>query len=432
MRNKYIQFVIMIIAIFLVTGVVLKIKIDKINNNSKINNQSIDSNESEGEEIIANKFLEDGEMRGIWLSTVSNLDWPEISSYKNSKVQQEMLKEKFDFIEEQNMNTIFFQVRPMGDAFYKSNYAAWSKYLTGSLGEDPGYDPLEFAINEAHKRGLELQAWFNPFRIDSNSAGFNMDNYINELPEQSPLKNNSNWIVKYNNYHYLDVGIPEVREYVIDTIIEVVKNYNIDGVVLDDYFYPYPSGGLEFPDDNTYEKYGEGFNSKEEWRRNNVNCFISELYKKIKETNTEVKFGVSPFGIWRNGESLGGSNTSGLSSYDDVYVDSRKWIQEGWIDYIIPQIYWQFVYSAAPYATLVDWWAKQVENTNVQLYIGHAAYKINDSTYGESWLNENEVINQIRYSRGNSNVKGSCFFRLKTLEENRIGFTDELRELYKR
>ena len=166
-------------------------------------------------------------MRGVWLSTVSNLDWPEISSYKNSKVQQEMLKEKFDFIEEQNMNTIFFQVRPMGDAFYKSNYAAWSKYLTGSLGEDPGYDPLEFAINEAHKRGLELQAWFNPFRIDSNSAGFNMDNYINELPEQSPLKNNSNWIVKYNNYHYLDVGIPEVREYVIDTIIEVVKNYNI-------------------------------------------------------------------------------------------------------------------------------------------------------------------------------------------------------------
>ena len=171
MRNKYIQFVIMIIAIFLVTGVVLKIKIDKINNNSKINNQSIDSNESEGEEIIADKFLEDGEMRGVWLSTVSNLDWPEISSYKNSKVQQEMLKEKFDFIEEQNMNTIFFQVRPMGDAFYKSNYAAWSKYLTGSLGEDPGYDPLEFAINEAHKRGLELQAWFNPFRIDSNSAG---------------------------------------------------------------------------------------------------------------------------------------------------------------------------------------------------------------------------------------------------------------------
>ena len=370
-------------------------------------------------------------MRGVWVSTVSNLDWPEVGSY-DSKVQKELLKEKFDFIEEQNMNTIFFQVRPMGDALYESSYAPWSKYLTGTLGENPGYDPLAFAVDEAHKRGLELQAWFNPFRINSNSENFSIDDYIDELPEESPLKNNPDWIVKYNNYHYLDAGIPEVREYIIDTIIEVVENYNIDGVVLDDYIYPYPSGGLEFPDEDTYEKYGEGFTSKDDWRRNNINSFISELYSQIKDTNVEVKFGVSPFGIWRNGESIGGSNTSGLSSYDDVYVDSKKWIQEGWIDYIIPQIYWQFDYNSAPFATLVDWWAKQVENTNVKLYIGHAAYKINDSSYGESWLNSNEIINQIRYARANNNVNGSCFFRLKTLEENRLGFTDKLKELYSR
>ena len=431
MKNKYMKSIAIVIAICIVTGIVLKMKISKIDNDSQAKNQNIDVKGSEGEENIASKFIEDGEMRGVWVSTVSNLDWPEVGNY-DVKVQKELLKEKFDFIEEQNMNTIFFQVRPMGDALYESSYAPWSKYLTGTLGENPGYDPLEFAIDEAHKRGLELQAWFNPFRIDSNSEKFNIDNYIDELPEESPLKNNPDWIVKYNNYHYLDAGIPEVREYVIDTIIEVVKNYNIDGVVLDDYFYPYPSGGVEFPDEDTYEKYGEGFSSKDEWRRNNIDCFISELYSKIKNTNAEVKFGVSPFGIWRNGESVGGSNTSGLSSYDDVYVDSRKWIQEGWIDYIIPQIYWQFDYNSAPFATLVDWWAKQVENTNVELYIGHAAYKINDSTYGESWLNENEVINQIRYSRGNSNVKGSCFFRLKTLEENRLGFTDKLKELYTR
>ena len=431
MKNKYIQIIIIFMAICLVTGIVLKIKISKIRDDSQSKAKNISINESEGAENIANKFLEDGEMRGVWVSTVSNLDWPEVGSY-DAKVQKELLKEKFDFIEEQNMNTIFFQVRPMGDALYESSYAPWSKYLTGTLGENPGYDPLEFAIDEAHKRGLELQAWFNPFRIDSNSEKFNIDNYIDELPEESPLKNNPDWIVKYNNYHYLDAGIPEVREYVIDTIIEVVKNYNIDGVVLDDYFYPYPSGGVEFPDEDTYEKYGEGFSSKDEWRRNNINCFISELYSKIKDTKVEVKFGVSPFGIWRNGEAVGGSNTSGLSSYDDVYVDSRKWIQEGWIDYIIPQIYWQFDYNSAPFATLVDWWAKQVENTNVELYIGHAAYKINDSSYGEAWLNGNEVINQIRYSRANSNVKGNCFFRLKTLEENRLGFTDKLKELYTR
>lgn len=431
MKNKYMKSIAIVIAICIVTGIVLKMKISKINNDSQVKNQNIDVKGSEGEENIASKFIEDGEMRGVWVSTVSNLDWPEVGNY-DVKVQKELLKEKFDFIEEQNMNTIFFQVRPMGDALYESSYAPWSKYLTGTLGENPGYDPLEFAIDEAHKRGLELQAWFNPFRIDSNSEKFNIDNYIDELPEESPLKNNPDWIVKYNNYHYLDAGIPEVREYVIDTIIEVVKNYNIDGVVLDDYFYPYPSGGVEFPDEDTYEKYGEGFSSKDEWRRNNIDCFISELYSKIKNTNAEVKFGVSPFGIWRNGESVGGSNTSGLSSYDDVYVDSRKWIQEGWIDYIIPQIYWQFDYNSAPFATLVDWWAKQVENTNVELYIGHAAYKINDSSYGEAWLNGNEVINQIRYSRANSNVKGNCFFRLKTLEENRLEFTDKLKELYTR
>jgi len=431
MKNKYMKSIAIVIAICIVTGIVLKMKISKIDNDSQAKNQNIDVKGSEGEENISSKFIEDGEMRGVWVSTVSNLDWPEVGNY-DVKVQKELLKEKFDFIEEQNMNTIFFQVRPMGDALYESSYAPWSKYLTGTLGENPGYDPLEFAIDEAHKRGLELQAWFNPFRIDSNSEKFNIDNYIDELPEESPLKNNPDWIVKYNNYHYLDAGIPEVREYVIDTIIEVVKNYNIDGVVLDDYFYPYPSGGVEFPDEDTYEKYGEGFSSKDEWRRNNIDCFISELYSKIKNTNAEVKFGVSPFGIWRNGESVGGSNTSGLSSYDDVYVDSRKWIQEGWIDYIIPQIYWQFDYNSAPFATLVDWWAKQVENTNVELYIGHAAYKINDSSYGEAWLNGNEVINQIRYSRANSNVKGNCFFRLKTLEENRLGFTDKLKELYTR
>ena len=431
MKNKYMKSIAIVIAICIVTGIVLKMKISKIDNDSQAKNQNIDVKGSEGEENISSKFIEDGEMRGVWVSTVSNLDWPEVGNY-DVKVQKELLKEKFDFIEEQNMNTIFFQVRPMGDALYESSYAPWSKYLTGTLGENPGYDPLEFAIDEAHKRGLELQAWFNPFRIDSNSEKFNIDNYIDELPEESPLKNNPDWIVKYNNYHYLDAGIPEVREYVIDTIIDVVKNYNIDGVVLDDYFYPYPSGGVEFPDEDTYEKYGEGFSSKDEWRRNNIDCFISALYSKIKNTNAEVKFGVSPFGIWRNGESVGGSNTSGLSSYDDVYVDSRKWIQEGWIDYIIPQIYWQFDYNSAPFATLVDWWAKQVENTNVELYIGHAAYKINDSSYGEAWLNGNEVINQIRYSRANSNVKGNCFFRLKTLEENRLGFTDKLKELYTR
>ena len=173
----------------------------------------------------------------------------------------------------------------MGDALYKSNYSPWSRYLTGELGNDPGYDPLEYAIEEAHKRGIELQAWFNPFRIDSNSQNFDLTDYISKLPEESPLKKNLNWIVKYDKYTYLDIGIPEVREYVINLIIEVVDKYNIDGIILDDYFYPYPVEGVEFSDKSTYEKYGQEFNSKEDWRRNNVDNFIYELNKKIKEKN---------------------------------------------------------------------------------------------------------------------------------------------------
>ena len=199
MKNKYIHIIVIFIAICLVTGIVLKIKISKINNDSQTKNENINVNESEGEEIIENKFMEDGEMRGVWVSTVSNLDWPEVGVY-DEKVQKELLKEKYDFIATQNMNTIFFQVRPMGDALYESSYAPWSKYLTGSLGKYPGYDPLEFAVYEAHKRGLEIQAWFNPFRIDSNSENFSIDNYITELPKESPLKSHPEWIVKYNNY----------------------------------------------------------------------------------------------------------------------------------------------------------------------------------------------------------------------------------------
>lgn len=435
MKNGYKGFIIFI-AIWVIIAAMLNMILNKLNASNSVTNNNINNNEvsenTQKEKDFNSKFLSQGEMRGVWISTVNNLDWPNVGSYNNKKIQKELLKEKLDFVEKNNMNTVFFQVRPMGDALYKSNYSPWSRYLTGELGKDPGYDPLEFAIEEAHKRGIELQAWFNPFRIDSNSQNFDLTDYISKLLEESPLKKNLNWIVKYDKYTYLDIGIPEVREYVINLIIEVVDKYNIDGIILDDYFYPYPVEGVEFSDKSTYEKYGQEFNSKEDWRRNNVDNFIYELNKKIKEKNSNLKFGVSPFGIWRNGESIGGSNTRGLSSYEDIYVNSRKWIKEGYLDYIVPQIYWQFNNSNAPYTTLVDWWSNQVEGTNIQLYIGIAVYKINDSTYGQEWLKDDEVINQIIYSRNDKNVKGNCFFRLASLEENRLGFTDKLKSLYEK
>lgn len=364
------------------------------------------------------------EMRATWLTTVWNNDWPLTSDYNNPERQKITLKENLDFIKNQNLNTVFFQVRTMGDAFYPSNYAPWSRFLTGTLGKNPGYDPLKLAVNEAHARGLEIHPWFNPFRISTDGDNFDKQGYINSLPNGSALKNNPQWIVQYGNYHCLDIGIPEARKYVIDSITEVVKNYNIDGIHLDDYFYPYPKDNIVFPDDETFNKYGQGYSNKEDWRRDNINKFVKDLNSSIKSEKPQVKFGISPFGIWRNGSSVGGSNTNGLSSYDAIYVDSKKWVQEEWLDYIVPQIYWAFDTKVAPYGELVDWWSKQVEGKKVHLYIGQATYKINDQ------FGSDEIINQIKYNRNNKNVKGSSFFSLRDLKDNKDGILEKLKTVY--
>lgn len=370
------------------------------------------------------------EMRAVWLTTVYNLDWPSTGHYNNIEAQKSSLVDNLKFIKGSNMNTVFFQVRGMGDALYPSNYSPWSKYLTGVRAKNPGYDPLKFAVEETHRLGLEFHAWFNPFRIDTNS-NFNKDAYINSLPAGSPLKSNSQWIVKYGDYHWLNIGIPEVRAYVIDIILEVVNNYDINGVHIDDYFYPYPISGIEFPDSDAYTKYGQGYTSIADWRRDNVNKFVKELNSKIKSAKSYVKFGISPFGVWRNGTSVGGSATNSFSPYDSIYADSRKWVIEEWIDYIVPQVYWEFNNKFTPYAVVVDWWAKQVEGKKVQLYIGHAAYKNGEAAeYGQSWSNPEEIPNQIRYGRANSNVKGGVFFGLKDLKANKLNVLDNLRNVY--
>lgn len=381
------------------------------------------------------------EFRGAWMSTVYNIDWPVARSGVDS--QKSDFVNKVDALKSAGFNALFFQVRSMGDALYPSNYATWSQYISGSYGSNPGYDPTAFALEEVHKRGMEFQAWFNPFRIASSSS-FDVNNYISKLPANSPLKAHPEWIVKYSGsstYYWINLGIPEARKYVIDTIMEVVKNYDIDGVHIDDYFYPYPvyqtdaNGNkvkVDFPDSNEFSKYGTSFSNKDDWRRDNVNQFISGLSSAIKSVKPQVKFGVSPFGIWKNSTGEGGAGTNGLSSYYEVYVDSKKWIDNQWIDYIVPQVYWNFGYSAADYQKLSDWWAKQVEGKNVSLYIGHAAYKIGDSSYGSAWTNSAEMPNQIKYSRQNANIKGDAFFSVKDILSNRLGILDTLKnDLYK-
>lgn len=371
------------------------------------------------------------EMRAVWLTTVYNLDWPAAAHYNNVEAQKASLTDNLKFIQGLNMNAVFFQVRGMGDVLYPSNYAPWSRVLTGVQGKNPGYDPLKFAVEESHRLGLEFHAWFNPFRIDSNPDSFNKQAYINSLPNGSPLKANPDWIVKYDKYQWINIGIPEAREYVINLILEVVKNYEINGVHIDDYFYPYPVSGVEFPDSEAYIKYGQGYNSVADWRRDNVNKFVKELNSRIKATKSYVKFGVSPFGVWRNGTSIGGTNTKSLSAYDSLYADSRKWVIEEWVDYIVPQVYWEFGNKSASYETVVDWWAKQVEGKKVQLYVGHAAYKNGGPIeYGEAWANPQELPNQIRYGRANANVKGSVFFGLKDLKSNKLDIQNNLRNIY--
>ena len=393
-------------------AIVLNIKLDKINSRNSSNEKEVTEKDNSNE-TFNSKFKEQGEMRGVWLSTVNNLDWPEVGSYNNNKMQQELLKEKLDFIEDNNMNTVFFQVRPMGDALYESEYSPWSKYLTGELGKDPGYDPLEFAIKEAHKRGIEIQAWFNPFRIDSNSEKFNLDNYINELPEGSPLKENKDWIVKYDKYSYLDIGIPEVRQYVIDLILEVVDKYNIDGVVLDDYFYPY-----DYPLPEGEDREGEVANN----RRESVNNLIRTIYKVIKSTKPSVQFGVSPYGVWKNKSSdLIGSESNSLESYYDLYMDTLTWIDEHIVDYIAPQIYWSTDNNDINYEVMVSWWNDVVKDSGVRLYIGQ---NINDLDIAS------EIYKQIEINREYEYVSGNILFSASDIMNDNDNIVMQLKEAY--
>ncbi|WP_163215981.1 family 10 glycosylhydrolase [Clostridium thermarum] len=384
------------------------------------------------EDLAPDKY----EFRGAWMSTVYNIDWSQISG--NIEAQKQDYINKVEKLKNANFNALIFQVRAMGDAFYPSSYSPWSQYITGTQGNNPGYDPLAFALEEAHRRNLEFHAWFNPFRI-STEANFNVDSYISKLPDSSPLKAHKEWIVKYSGNktcYWINLGIPEARQYVIDTIAEVVRNYNIDAVHLDDYFYPYPvyttdSSGknvkVDFPDSNEYRLYGSGYSSKDDWRRDNVNKFVRDLAARIKQEKANVKFGISPFGIWKNSTSEGGAGTSGMSSYYDLYTDSKAFITNGWIDYIIPQIYWNMGYTAADYKALTDWWATQVIGRNTALYIGHAAYKIGDTSQAAAWGNPAEIPNQIKYNRTNSYIKGSAFYSTRDILANKLGIYDELK-----
>ncbi len=354
--------------------------------------------------------------RAMWIASVGNGDWPAQSGLPADK-QKAQYRHLLDVAKKLNFNTVYVQIRPTADAFYPSPYEPWSVYLTGHQGRDPGYDPLKFLVEEAHARGLDFHAWFNPYRVSTQAD-------LGHLAAGSPPRRHPDWVRRYGGALWYDPGLPEVRSLISQVVLDVVRKYDVDGVHFDDYFYPYPLPGKAFPDAPTFKRYGSGFHSVGDWRRHNVDQLIETLHAQIHQAKPWVSFGVSPFGVWRNRSTdPAGSATSALQSYDDIYADSRAWIKRGWIDYVAPQLYWPIGFKAADYRTLVAWWAKQVAGTSVQLITGQAAYQVGN---GPVWKDSAELSRHLALDARYRAITGSAFFSARDLASDRHGFASRI------
>ncbi|WP_069467551.1 glycoside hydrolase family 10 protein, partial [Actinacidiphila rubida] len=283
------------------------------------------------------------QMRGMWVATVANTNWPSAPGLSPEQQRQELL-DLLDLAVERRLNAVVFQVRPTADAFWPSPFEPWSQYLTGTQGQDPGWDPLGTAVEEAHRRGLELHAWFNPYRVSLSTD-------TSKLVPTHPARLHPEWIVPYGGKLYYNPGIPEVRRFVEEAILDAVRRYPLDAVHWDDYFYPYPVAGQTFDDDAAWAAYGGDFTDRDAWRRDNCDLLVRETAEGIKAIRPTTKFGISPFGVWRNAatDPAGSATTAGVQTYDDLHADTRKWVEEGWLDYICPQVYWNIGFAAADY-----------------------------------------------------------------------------------
>ena len=349
------------------------------------------------------------QFRALWIASVLNIDWPSKMGLTAIQQQQEYLA-WLDLAKELNMNAVISQVRPTADSFWPSLHEPWSKYLTGTQGKNPGYDPLAFQVASAHERNLEYHAWFNPYRVSMQPDG-------KDLVADHPAKQHPDWVWPYGGKLYYDPGLPEVRAFVQRAMLDAVRRYDIDAVHFDDYFYPYPVGGADYPDAATYAKHGNG-QPIADWRRENINALVREMQQQVHRIKPWVKFGISPFGIWRNKASDPlGSDTRGTESYVAISADSRRWVKEGWVDYINPQIYWQIGLSVADYAKLVPWWAEVVRGTDVALYIGQAVYKVTSGAFTDP----NELSRHLTLNKSYPEVDGDVFFSSKDVRTDPKG-----------
>ncbi len=361
------------------------------------------------------------EFRAAWVATVANIDWPSRKDLTTEEQKRE-ITDLFDLLKRNNFNAVIVQVRPVADAFYQSPYEPWSRYLTGKQGmaPNPYYDPLTFMVTEAHKRCLEFHAWFNPYRALMNA-------YKNPNPASHITKTHPTWFVNYGKKKYFNPGLPAVQDYCIKIVTDVVKRYDIDAVHMDDYFYPYRIGKTEFPDLATYRKYNTSNLSRDDWRRNNVNQLVYRLNKEIKKLKPYVKFGISPFGVWRNASKdpqRGSKTTAGQTNYDDLFADVILWQKQGWIDYCLPQLYWETGHAAVDFGELIKWWNRYAYERH--MYIGHGIYKLGKGKK-PAWQNLREIEHQIRETRRFKGIQGSAFYSIKYMKRNLMGINQMFR-----
>lgn len=354
------------------------------------------------------------EFRGAWLHVIGQSQWQN----KNVEQQKQYIDEQLQKLQEAGCNAVFFQVRPTADALYKSELEPWSAWLTGKRGKAPSedWDPMAYAIDAAHSRGMEFHAWLNPYRVTSNAKEI--------LPGTHISKKEPHRFVKFNGQVFFDPAYKENRNHISDVVRDIVRRYDVDGIHIDDYFYPYPANGKKFEaDDASYRKLGNGMNRKD-WRRHNVDLLIEQLHTTIKSEKPWVRFGVSPFGIWRNKSTdPRGSNSSGLQNYDDLYADVLLWAKNGWIDYLAPQLYWTLDMKAAPSRHLAQWWN---DNANgVDIYIGQDVQRtMNNADPGTN--DRNELATKVRISRELPNVKGNVWWHGYWVTDNYKGVADSL------
>ncbi|MDJ0381671.1 family 10 glycosylhydrolase [Streptomyces sp. G-G2] len=346
-------------------------------------------------------------LRAMWVASVENIDWPSVTGL-SAEAQEAELVALLDTAVERRLNAVVLQVRPTADAMWPSALEPWSQWLTGRQGGDPGWDPLGTAVCLAHARGLELHAWFNPYRVANHTR-------LSLLAADHPARVNAGWALPYGGKLYYNPGLPEVRRFVQRAMLDAVVRYPLDAVHWDDYFYPYPVDGAYFDDDEAFREHGSGFASRADWRRSNIDTLVRETAAGIKAARPGVRFGVSPFAVWRNEEDdpLGSPTRAGVATYDDLYADTRKWVREGLLDYIAPQLYWQIGHPQCDYETLVDWWSKTVRGTGVDLCVGEALYRCDADSATEAWRDPAELSRHLSAAARYPEVRGHLYFSAK-------------------